>query len=56
MINVLIPLAGTNQFFNELDYPYPKPLIEINDKTMIELVIENFNGILLFFSLVIFLK
>ena len=42
MINILIPLAGTNQFFNELEYPYPKPLIEINDKTMIEHVINNF--------------
>lgn len=45
MINILIPLAGSNQFFNELEYPYPKPLIEINNKTMIEHVIENFNTI-----------
>ena len=45
MINILIPLAGTNQFFNETEYPYPKPLIEINDKTMIEHVIENFSTI-----------
>lgn len=45
MINILIPLAGKNKFFNEVDYPYPKPLIEINDKTMIEHVIENFNSI-----------
>ena len=45
MINILIPLAGSNQFFNESDYPYPKPLIEINDKTMIELVINNFDTI-----------
>jgi dTDP-glucose pyrophosphorylase len=45
MINILIPLAGTNQFFNESEYPYPKPLIEINNKTMIELVINNFNNI-----------
>ena len=45
MINILIPLAGTNQFFNESEYPYPKPLIEINNKTMIEHVINNFNSI-----------
>ena len=45
MINILIPLAGTNQFFSESEYPYPKPLIEIHDKTMIEHVIENFNTI-----------
>ena len=45
MINILIPLAGSNQFFNEAEYPYPKPLIEINNKTMIEHVINNFNSI-----------
>ena len=45
MINILIPLAGSNQFFNESEYPYPKPLIEINGKTMIEQVINNFNNI-----------
>jgi dTDP-glucose pyrophosphorylase len=45
MINILIPLAGTNQFFNESEFPYPKPLIEINDKTMIEHVINNFDDI-----------
>jgi len=45
MINILIPLAGTNQFFSENEYPYPKPLIEINDKTMIEHVISNFDSI-----------
>jgi NDP-sugar pyrophosphorylase family protein len=45
MINILIPLAGSNQFFNESEYPYPKPLIEINNKTMIEHVINNFDTI-----------
>ena len=45
MINILIPLAGTNQFFNESEYPYPKPLIEINNKTIIEHVIDNFGSI-----------
>jgi dTDP-glucose pyrophosphorylase len=45
MINILIPLAGRNQFFPEGEYPYPKSLIEINGKTMIEHVIANFSGI-----------
>ena len=45
MINILIPLAGKNQFFPEAEYPFPKPLIELNDKTMIELVINNFDSI-----------
>lgn len=45
MINILIPLAGSNQFFNKAEYPFPKPLIEINGKTMIEHVINNFESI-----------
>jgi NDP-sugar pyrophosphorylase family protein len=45
MINILVPLAGKNQFFPESDYPFPKPLIEFNGKTMIEHLINNFNSI-----------
>lgn len=45
MINILIPLAGKNQFFSENEYPFPKPLIEFNGKTMIEHVIDNFLSI-----------
>lgn len=42
MINILFPLAGSNKFFPELEYPFPKPLIEVCNKTMIEIVINNF--------------
>lgn len=45
MINILIPLAGTNQFFPETEFPFPKPLIEFNGKTMIEHVVDNFSSI-----------
>jgi len=45
MINILIPLAGKNQFFPEAEYPFPKPLIEFNAKTMIEHIIYNFSSI-----------
>jgi len=45
MINILIPLAGKNQFFPEAEYPFPKPLIEFNGKTMIEHIIDNFSSI-----------
>ena len=41
MINILIPLAGKNQFFSESEYPFPKPLVEFNGKTMI----DNFRSI-----------
>lgn len=45
MLNILIPLAGKQSFFPEADYPYPKPLIEINGRTMIERVVENLKAI-----------
>ena len=45
MINILIPLGGKSDFFNTIEYPFPKPLVEINGKSMIEMVIENFNSI-----------
>lgn len=44
-LNILIPLAGKNQFFPEEDYPFPKPLIEFCGKMMIEHVIDNLEQI-----------
>lgn len=41
MINILIPMAGKNQYFPESEFPFPKPLIEIGSKTMIERVVDN---------------
>lgn len=41
MINVLIPMGGKNQYFSEIEYPFPKPLIEIGQKTIIEHVLKN---------------
>tara|TARA_R110001583_G_scaffold111063_2_gene260140 strand:+ start:17290 stop:18018 length:729 start_codon:yes stop_codon:yes gene_type:complete len=45
MINILIPLAGKNQFFPVDEFPFPKPLIEFNGRTMIEHIIDNFSSI-----------
>jgi dTDP-glucose pyrophosphorylase len=45
MLNIVIPLAGPSKFFNEGEYPFPKPLIEINGTTMIQHVIDNLNTI-----------
>lgn len=42
-LNVLIPMAGAGSRFKEVGYTFPKPLIEVNNKPMIELVIENLN-------------
>lgn len=41
MINVLLPAMGKSNFFKESFFP--KPLIEINGKTMLELVVENYS-------------
>mgnify|MGYP001559611986 CR=1 FL=1 len=43
MLNIVIPMAGKSIFFESSEYIYPKPLIEVNGKTMIELVINNLN-------------
>jgi dTDP-glucose pyrophosphorylase len=40
-MNLVIPIASDSKFFNIEDYGYPKPLIEVLGKTMIEHVIKN---------------
>lgn len=42
-LNVLIPMAGAGSRFEKAGYTFPKPLIEVNKKPMIQLVIENLN-------------
>jgi NDP-sugar pyrophosphorylase family protein len=37
-------MVGASQFFDDSEYKYPKPLIEINGKTIIELVINNLSS------------
>lgn len=41
MLQILIPIAGPNTFFDKSEYIYPKPLVEINGTIMIQHVIEN---------------
>jgi len=43
MINILFPMGGKSVFFE--GYHFPKPLIEILGKSMIQTVVENFNAI-----------
>ncbi len=40
-LNIVIPMAGLGSRFSEAGYKLPKPLITINNKKMIELVVEN---------------
>jgi dTDP-glucose pyrophosphorylase len=41
MINIVIPMAGHGSRFSKAGYKDPKPLISVNGKPMIELVINN---------------
>jgi dTDP-glucose pyrophosphorylase len=41
MINIVIPMAGHGSRFSKAGYKDPKPLISVNGKSMIELVIDN---------------
>jgi len=42
-MNVLIPMAGAGSRFEKAGYTFPKPLIEVHGKPMIQLVVENLN-------------
>lgn len=40
-MNVLIPMAGAGSRFAQAGYTFPKPLIPVNGKPMIQVVVEN---------------
>jgi beta-phosphoglucomutase-like phosphatase (HAD superfamily)/dTDP-glucose pyrophosphorylase len=40
-LNVLIPMAGAGSRFTESGYSFPKPLIDVHDKPMIQAVVDN---------------
>ena len=42
-MNILIPMAGAGKRFFDAGYIFPKPLIEIDNKPMIQWVIESLN-------------
>jgi len=42
-MNVLIPMAGAGSRFEKAGYTFPKPLIDVKGKPMIELVVRNLN-------------
>ena len=42
-MNIVIPMAGEGAPFKNAGYPFPKPLIDINGKPMIQLIVENLN-------------
>ena len=42
-LNVLIPMAGAGSRFEAAGYTFPKPLIEVRGKPMIQVVVDNLN-------------
>ena len=42
-MNVLIPMAGAGSRFEKAGYTFPKPLIDVDGKPMIQTVVENIN-------------
>ena len=42
-MKVLIPMAGAGSRFEKAGYTFPKPLIEVNGKPMIQAIVENLN-------------
>lgn len=42
-LNVLIPMAGAGSRFEQAGYTFPKPLIDVKNKPMIQVVVENLN-------------
>jgi len=42
-MNIIIPMAGAGSRFEKAGYTFPKPLIDVNGKPMIQVVVENLN-------------
>jgi len=42
-MNVLIPMAGAGSRFQTAGYTFPKPLIDVEGKPMIQVVVDNLN-------------
>ena len=42
-LNVLVPMAGAGSRFEKAGYTFPKPLIDVGGKPMIQLAVENLN-------------
>lgn len=42
-LNVLIPMAGYGSRFAAAGYTFPKPLIEVHGKPMIQVIVDNIN-------------
>src|SRR5579871_1044259 len=41
VLTIVIPMAGSGASFTNAGYTFPKPLIDVNGKPMIQLIVEN---------------
>lgn len=41
MLNIVIPMAGAGSRFAQAGYTFPKPLIEVKNKPMIQIIVDN---------------
>jgi NDP-sugar pyrophosphorylase family protein len=44
-MNILIPIAGNNPFFPPEEFAYPRPLIQVGSRAMIDWVIDNLKSV-----------
>jgi HAD superfamily hydrolase (TIGR01509 family) len=51
-LNVIIPMAGAGSRFEQAGYTFPKPLIDVEGKPMIQVVVENLNMVANFIFIV----
>ena len=42
-LNILIPMAGAGKRFEQAGYTFPKPLIDVKGRPMIQVVVDNLN-------------
>jgi len=43
LMKILIPMAGRGKRFEDAGYSFPKPIIDIDGKAMIQVIVENLN-------------
>jgi HAD superfamily hydrolase (TIGR01509 family) len=51
-LNIIIPMAGAGSRFEQAGYTFPKPLIDVEGKPMIQVVVENLNMVANFIFIV----
>ena len=56
MLKVILPLGGSSEVFVKAGFLYPKPLIEIGGKPMIQWVIESLKSLKIPFQLIFIIK